>query len=336
MDLDTNSNISSGNFSIGDDFHFEAVKIPQILETKSYDRTYYQPDKDNKWFWNCRNYYEECSLHHSIIDNLYLDITKGSNDKILDRLTNDYLIYGGFACQIRKNPLGRIVDVKYLDFRKIRAGVPNDETGHIENYYFSNNWFGYHKAIQKFPNYIYDTTTDNSIYYYHKNLQTDVYPRPYWYSARRWVYTYIEVSKFYSNLAKNNMVANKILTINTDMTEEERTSLKRSIKQHLTGGENAGSIMTIFNPGGKDYAPEIISFNNEQQDQAYKDLLDICRTEIAIGHQLPVALLGILIPGSLGNNDLEPHTIRYNDTVVQPIKQEIQDGYNIIKNNLSI
>ena len=334
MDLPSISNTSSENFQ------FEAVKIPAVFETKSYDKTFYLPDKENKWFWNCRNFYDECSLHHAIIDNLYLSITKNINDKLYDRLCKDYLIYGGFAVSIRVNVFGKIVTAKYLDFRKVRSGIPNEKTGEVENYYFSNSWFGYHKAIQSFPSYLNANTPDPNetyIFYYHKNLLTDVYPRSYWYSCRRWLFSYIEVSKYYSNYSKNAMTANKILTINSDMGEEERTALKRNIKRHLCGSENAGSIMTIFNGAGKDSSPEIISFNDDDtQNNIYKDILDLCRTEIAIGHQLPVALLGLLIPGSLGNNDLEPHLKRYNETVVIPTKQEIMDGYNIIKNNLAI
>ena len=338
---DVQPNISDKNSAKFEYLNFSSAIIPQIFEVKNHDKTFYLPDQGNKWFWTCQNYYEECSLHHSIIDNLYLDITKDINDKLYDNFVRSYLVYGGFAAQIKVNILGKIVDVKFLDFKKIRSGIPDENTGIVNSYFFSNTWLTRtnQKNIKEFPSYLATDIHEPDktyIYYYHKNLMTDCYPRPYWYSCRRWLFTYMQIATFYSNLSKNNLNANRILSINTDMTEEERTALKRKIDNTLKGPDNAGAVMLIFNGAGKDNEPSIISFANEAQDQSFLELLNICRTEIAIGHQLPVALLGILVPGSLGNTDLQPHEERYQSKVVLPTKQEIDDGYNVIKNNLQL
>lgn len=335
-----------------------SVKIPQIQEKISRDQKYYNPDSRNVWFKDCNMLYDTCPLHHSIIDKLYQKITNpvltnpsGNtiqqntiNDKTFDKCVKDYLKFGGYAMRIRTNGYGDFLDKKYISFEKVRPGVPNPKTGQIEKFYFSNYWTNNTDDAVAFPNYVVDSSSDNPnewtyntsgdttfIYWYHKDLNVRIFPRPYWYPGIDDIITSINISKINCNTTSHNISARKILCFNTEMTKEQRDEQKAKIENNLKG-PNGDTIMLVFNPLGKDYAPQIISFNDEAQDQAYLSLLNESRTNICLAHQVPVALMGTLIPGSLGNNDLTPHSEAYNNDVVIPLRQEILDGY--LKNNL--
>ena len=130
-------------------------------------------------------------------------------------------------------------------------------------------------------------------------------------------------------------MGNTILSINSFMDQDKQKDFERAIKRNFTGGQNAGSIIVMYSES-KENAPEIVKFNSED-DTKYQYLTTKVTEQISIGHQLPVSLLGILVPGQLGNaTDIPIYDNIYTETMVKPLYNEIMDGYVPIKMKLQL
>ena len=339
MEIIAGSPVDSGKINT-QSINFEMMTIPRLDVIKSYDKQYYLAGKDNKWFNNILKLYFESSIHSAILDSLNLKIVKtfqisGGTDLLFSKISLDYLIYGGFALEVIWNlNHDRIIKLNHLDFSKVRAGTICEETGEVEHYLWSNDWFKYNnKHIDYLQNYDENPDSDQHQIYYYKRYspQAEIYPKPYYYSALKWVYTDIELENYYANLVKNNFVGNTILSINSFMDQDKQKDFERAIKKNFTGSDNAGSIIVMYSES-KDNAPSIEKFNSDD-DTKYQYLTTKVIEQISIGHQLPVSLLGILVPGQLGNaTDIPIYNEIYNETMVVPLFKEIMAGYLPVKN----
>lgn len=342
--MDEIQGTSQGNKE-GIQIDFERLHIPQLVTLKAYNHEYYLAGRDNRWFQDLLKIYNECSIHSAIVNNLHLKImrlqpsgTTDMNDDLYNKCLLDYLIYGGFGVEIiwslnHQN----IVKANHLDFSKIRAGMICKETGDIEEYLFSNDWFKYNnKCITHLENFDPDPNTDDhQIYYYSRySPSSEVYPKPYYYAALKWLYTDIQLETYFANLIKNNFVGNIILSVNSYMDQEKQHNFERSVKHCFTGSENAGSIMVMYNES-KDNAPEIVEFNKGADDLKYQWLTDKVVEQISIGHSLPIQLLGILVSGKLGNStELPVYEEIYHNTIVLPMKNDFDKGFKEIKKRI--
>lgn len=315
--------------------NFEMMQIPRLDVIKSYDKQFYLAGKENKWFLQLLKAYYESSIHSAIIDSLWLKIQKkhketGGVDSLFNKVALDYLIFGGFALEAIWNlKHDRIIKLNHLDFSKVRAGIVCDETGEVEHYLFSNDWFKYNnKRIDTLQNFDTNPESDQHQIYYFKRYspQAEIYPKPYYYSALKWIYTDIELENYYANLVKNNFVGNTILSINSFMDQDKQKDFEKAIKRNFTGSDNAGSIIVLYSES-KENAPEIIRFNSED-DHKYEYLTTKVIEQVSIGHQVPTALIGILVPGQLGNaTDIPIYNTIYEETIISPIYDEIMLGY---------
>ena len=332
--LGSNSKATPKNFSIDFSHH----EIPHLVELKSYNNEYYTAGRDNRWFQDLLELYYNSSIHSAIINNLNFKIrhiNSGMTDTVYDECMLDWLLFGGAAIEIIWNlEHTAILKMKHLDFSKVRSGLICDKTGQVETYQFSNDWFKYNnKVVTTLP--VYSTAKNSEMHqiFYMKRYapQSDVYPKPYYYSALRWVYTDVQLERYYSALIKNNFVGNIVLSVNTYMDQEKQTEFERAVKHHFTGSDNAGGIMVMYSES-KDNAPEIVEFNKGADDQKYQWLTEQVIQQIAIGHQVPTQLIGIWVAGKLGaSTEIPVFDQIYTNTVVLPIKEEFDRQYAQVK-----
>jgi len=323
------------------DINFARQEIPQLIELKSYDHQFYLSGRDNRWFQELLELYYNSSIHAACINNLNLKIRNLSNsgittDDVYNQCMLDYLIMGNFAIETIWNlDHTAILKYKHLDVSKVRAGMIDDQTGEVSTYLFSNDWFKYNnRCIDKLSAFSTAKNSDIHQIYYGKRYspQSDIYGKPYYYSAIRWIYTDVQLERYYSSLIKNNFVGNIILSVNSYMDQEKQVEFERAIKRHFTGADNAGGIMVVYSES-KDNAPTIEAFNKTEQDTAYQWLTEQVIQQISLGHQVPSQIIGIWVAGKLGASTEIPSFDKiYTDTVVIPLKNEFDRLYNIVKN----
>lgn len=318
--------------------NLERMVLPELRDVKSYNGNYYMPGEDGKWFEHLLKFYYGSSIHGAIIQNLHRRLQEGyEDDPLYYKISLDYLIFGGYSMQVLWNlNHDKIVSLQQLDFSLVRCGL-QDDFGNISLFYYSNDWNKYNnRKIDVLSPYSEEKISDdNQCFYFRRyNPGQEIYPKPYYFAGLKWVATDIELESYYSNLVKNNFVANTILSVNSFMDEEKQVEFEKSLKKQFTGADNAGTLLVMYNES-KDNAPTIEKFNNDEDDIKYRYISDKMTENIAIAHNLPTALLGVLVPGKLGNaTDLPIYEDIYNKYVVQPLKDELTTSYEKLKQKL--
>ena len=93
---------------------------------------------------------------------------------IIQRISTDYLIFGGFALQVIRNAVGEITEIYWIDFNKLRSDKKN------EVFFYSEDWcksYGRVKYI-KYPKFNPNDSNPTSIFYYKGNKTRGTYPTP--------------------------------------------------------------------------------------------------------------------------------------------------------------
>lgn len=318
--------------------NLSALEIPEIKEIRSQHGDYYLTNIKNNFFENLIYLYDNSSIHKSFIDNLK-DKIIGSNvnsdretKELIDKIIHSLCIFGGFYVEIIWNPAHtKITSKHYIDFMKVRSGMVDEETDKVLLYYYSNDWTAYRKKFDVIQAYNTDENSDARQIYFFK-LYTpgfNVYPKPPYFASLRWIYADIELCRYYSNLVKNNFVANVIISMRNGFDDDDkRQEFEKSIKDNFTGSDNAGSIPIIYGSGEEDPI-KIVQFNQDSDDNKYTWLSQHVIDQIIIGHRIPNPLLcGVRVPGSLGGStELSESEEIYNKNVVYPMREHI---YNFI------
>ena len=333
-------------------FNFKQVEIPILKEVASKKNYYMTNDADN-FFDQLIYYYEKGNVHSTFVDNLSSRIIgsglqttdQGSEaviksyelDELYKKISFDYSLYGGYAIEIIWNVLHtEITQVNYIDFSRVRSGFIDDKIDEVTLFYYSVDWHAWSKEIEVYHTFDSNPETDNRQIYYYKDNHPgkDIYPRPEYNAALKWVYTEVELNRYYANLVKNNFVPTTMLTVNSFFDEEKQVNFEKSLK-NFTGGDAAGTIFVIYNEGGDETTkPELIKFNGDSEDNKYQWLTNHTIEELIIGHRIPNPLLaGVKTPGQLGGaTELEISERIYNLQVVLPKRTNVLKGINDISN----
>lgn len=301
-------------------------KVPVYKEVWNSNNNWYMAGDGNKWFEELQELYYNSSVHGAILNNLHNKILRGSEDELFSRVALDYAVYGGFAIEVIWNiDHTKIVKANYLDYAKIRSGKPDDQNN-VQFYYYSNDWTKYsNRDIKMIQAYNDNPLFDDHQIFCHKRymLGDDIYSKPSYIAGISWVVTDIQLQNYYSNLVKNNFVANKLLSINSYFDEDKQVEFEAGLKKNFTNTDNAGKML-IFYSEDKDHAPTIDSFNNEEDDLKYRFITEQITSNIAVSHNLPVQLLGILVPGKLGSaTEIPVFDAIYERTTVAPMRRDI-------------
>jgi len=344
MSQNVKKNITSDSYTM----NFAQVEIPILKETPT-KKNYYMTNAADDFFEQLIEYYEKGNVHSTFVDNLShriigsgiqttspdseIVINKLNLNELYKRISFDYSLFGGYAVEVIWNALHtQITRVNYLDFSRVRSGYINEQTDEVEFYHYSPDWRKWQKDITIYQSFNPDEETDNRQIYYYKDFHPgkDIYPRPNYYSALKWVYTEVELLRYYANLVKNNFVPTTMLTVNSFFDDEKQQQFEKSLKS-FTGGDAAGTIFVIYNEGGNETTkPELVKFNDNSEDGKYQWLSQHTIDQLIIGHRLPSPMLaGVKTPGQLGgSSELEVSEKIYNLQVIGPARSNVLSGIN--------
>jgi len=331
-------------------FDFKQVEIPILKETPS-RKNYYMTNLADDFFDQLIHYYENGNVHSTFVDNLSSRIIgtglqtddTGSEavinayglNELYKRISFDYSLYGGYAIEVIWNALHtQITQVNYLDFSRVRSGYIDEKSEDVTLYYYSTDWHKWKKEIEVLLTFDTDPNSDNRQIYYYKDTHPgkDIYPRPEYYAALKWVYCETELVRYYSNLVKNNFTPTTMLSINSFFDTEKQINFEKSLKQ-FTGSQAAGTIFVLYNEGGDESTkPDLIKFNSESEDNKYQWLSQHTIEELIIGHRIPNPMLaGVKTPGQLGgSSELEISERIYNLQVILPKRANVLEGINTV------
>ena len=323
--------------------NFSKVEIPELKETKAYRGNYYMTGADNNFFNELIYLYEQSSMHNTFINNLKQKsygtgliaqdttsetiINNMQLNKTFSKVILDYVLFGGYSLEVIWNALHtKILEINYIDFSKIRSGYVDKETDEVELYYYSYDWKAYHKNITTLQKFNIDDKSDNrQIYYYKSEFPgTDIYPRPYYLGGLKYIYTDIQLSKYYANLVKNNFVGNTIINIpdGATMDEDKREKFEKGVKENFTDPDNAAAILVTYDTA--ENGIQLLEFGKDADDKKYQWISQFTNDQIIIAHNIPNPIIaGVRIPGTLGGTQemMDAENI-YNVNMVIPTRNQ--------------
>lgn len=335
----------------------EILPIPDLSETLQTGKEFVSHGPDNNVPQLLYEYYQDCYILQSAI-NQTADYISGAGIEILsnetsiqnyndagnlivsrenetltslvNKLTLDYVLFGGLSFQIIYNKLGKIAELNYVDPRNIRL---NEDSTKV---FYNKNWGKYARNIKYFPIYDKENTKNSCIFYYKNPKSRGIYGRPFWNGALREVITLIEASKQNYNDMINGFSPNVLISFNNGIPPEDIQDEVEDAVIKKFSGSSGNKIMLIWNES-KENSPEISSFSTEDYTERYNSVLNTCRNAILASFRCSGQLLGVL-PEQTGFNSVEYEGAfkLFKTTVIQPIQNEIEDVFKQIGINIKL
>ena len=246
---------------------------------------------------------------------------------IIQRISTDYLIFGGFALQVIRNANGEISELYWIDFNKLRSDKKN------EVFFYSEDWcksYGRVKYI-KYPKFNLDDSNPTSIFYYKGNKTRGTYPVPIYNAAITSCELEKKINEFHLNEISNNFLTSKIINFNSGLPDDDlKNEIERNINEKFAGSENSGRILISFN-ANKDSETTVTDIPMDDFAERYDALQARCREQIFLAFRAQPIIFGLQKENNGFSQDeyLQAFAL-YNRTVVQPIQQVIIKSFDKI------
>lgn len=300
---------------------------------------------DNRYPNYLFSLYEDCATLQSIVNGttdfvcgndiscnlpMFEKTVNKNGDTILDiiqRISTDYLIFGGFALQVIRNAVGNISEIYWIDFTKIRSDKKN------EVFFFSDEWdksYGRVKYII-YPKFNPNDSNPTSIFYYKGNKTRCTYPTPIYNAAITSCELEKKINEFHLNEISNNFLTSKIINFNSGVPDDDlKNEIERNINEKFSGAENAGRILISFN-NNKDSETTVADIPQDEFGERYDALHKRSREQIFTAFRATPNLFGLMTETTGFNEQefLEAFKL-YNRTAVRPIQQIITKSFDKI------
>ena len=246
---------------------------------------------------------------------------------IIQRISTDYLIFGGFALQVIRNAVGDISEIYWIDFNKLRSDKKN------EVFFYSDDWcksFGRVKYIV-YPKFNPNDSNASSIFYYKGNKTRGTYPTPIYNAAITACELEKKINQFHLSEISNGFLTSKIFNFNSGLPDDDlKNEIERNVNEKFCGSENAGRILISFN-ANKDSETTVADIPQDEFAVRYDALQTRCREQIFLAFRAQPIIFGLQKENNGFSQDeyLQAFAL-YNRTVVQPIQQVITKTFDKI------
>lgn len=246
-------------------------------------------------------------------------------DYVLQKVVEDYLIFGAGYVNVIKDKIGRVSNIYWLDARKIRS----NEKGDV--FYYSDDWSKSYGRVNtiKLPLFKANAKEGSSVYVMKRTQSRGTYPTPLWAAAIKSVVTEVEIGKFHLNEIFNNFTSSVIINFNNGVpTDSDKDEIEKSIQEKFTGSENAGRFLMTFNDD-KEHAVTVERLGTDDYDERYSSMAKRVRAEIFTAFRANPNLFGLPTENLGFNNEEYETTFKlFNRTVIKPIQRDL---INVIK-----
>ena len=289
--------------------------------------------------------YTECATLQSIINGttdfvcgndiacnlpIFEKTVNKNGDTILDiiqRISTDYLIFGGFALQVIRNAVGEITELYWVDFTKIRSDKKN------EVFFYSEDWcksYGRVKFII-YPKFNETDSNPSSIFYYKGNKTRGTYPTPIYNAAITACELEKKINQFHLSEINNNFLTSKIINFNSGVPDDDlKNEIERNLNEKFSGSENAGRILISFN-NNKDSETTVADIPQDEFGERYDSLAKRSTSQIFTAFRATPNLFGLPTETTGFNQQEFAEAFKlYNRTAVKPIQKVIVDTFDKI------
>lgn len=330
-----NNNIKKVSFSLVEPCD---NTVPEPIEKQVSGKDYMFFGEDNMYpdlLFTC---YDKCTLLQTLINGT-TDYVSGKgieNDfqvsmsgmkcsELVKKISLDYIIFGAFAIQVRRNKLGEVVALDYVDVSRCR--LDESET-HV---YYCRKWNKYARDIRKYDRWQKSVKLSNSIFYFKNPKSRGIYGLPIWNAAIKDALTGIEITNFHFSSIRNNFAPSAIINFNNGVpTDEEQDEIENELNSKFSGTSNASRLLVSFNEN-KDVATTIERLTEDNFDKKYESLSKNVKDNLLAAFRASSQLFGIN-PENTSFNSIEFTNAfsLFKETVAAPIQEEIEDAFKLL------
>lgn len=332
---------------IGQNFAAPALPIIREISGKSY--VYF--GDDNLYPEKLIHLYNSSAMHKtcatavsegifgegiSVIGQEYINLKGETIDDVFERITLDYLLYGGYAINVVWNKeRTAIVEIYHLPFNNVRSGKM-DENDEVNEYFYSSDWSNLRKhkevAYRAFDST--DNKGDNAsqiYYYFNYTPGQDIYPLPGYASAINDITLDGKISRFHVNNISNGLAPSLFISFKNGIpTPEQRREVYKEIEDTYAGEENAGRFFLSFSDA--DTAPEVTPIT-AANDNYYITLEERVSSRILTAWRITSPLLlGIKDANGFSSNadEIKVAYAHFEGTVVEPLRKKLTNSFGYI------
>lgn len=239
--------------------------------------------------------------------------------ELVRQLAQDYYTYGGFAFQVVRDRVGRVVELYPLDMRFLRT---NEEA---EVFYYCENWRK-HNEVVEYPAFMSTAAHPASVIYV-RNTHTQVYPAPLYGACLKACETEASIDTFHLNNINNNFVSSLFVNFNNGNPDDEvKDEIERTFCEKFTGSQNGGRVGFSWNDNRAN-ATTFDTFKIDDFGARYAALAKHCRQQIFTAFRANPNLFGIPTE-SLGfsSEEYESAFRLFNRTQIRPVQDRIKEA----------
>lgn len=248
---------------------------------------------------------------------------------LLEKITLDYIIFGGFAFQIVRDKLGNIAELNYVDFRTVRTNEDEDKI-------YVNKAWKYKIAKRRTQTKVYErfikgTKQPNSIYYYKGHITREEYPVPIYMAALTSLEISTQIADYHLNNILNNFTPSAVINFNSgsNLPEDVMEEAENKIYEKFVGTQKAGRIVISFNDD-TDHATTIERLQDDGLENKYQNLAASVKNDIYSAFRINEVLVGLNKETGFSKTEFSEAFSLYNRTVIRPIQQDLIDALETV------
>jgi len=218
----------------------------------------------------------------------------------------DYWLYNNVSLQVVKKTFENTIhEILYQDPSLLRKTTDENQ------YAICGNWTAQQdSALQQYTEYPITYVnkfndigkiTSGFIFKSFNQPGVEFYSYPGYFSCIKSIESEIQLIEQQLNFINNNFTLTSLIKLPTTVNKTQMAEFKQQMKTQMTGPKNAGKMLVVTADGDK--AIEVVPLSVPMDFSGIQQGMDLCRTNIIIGHSLASPMIaGLPSMGGLGND----------------------------------
>lgn len=225
----------------------------------------------------------------------------------LEKLVQDYLVFGNAYLERIKNPFGEIIALKSPLAKYVRRGR---EQGKF--YLLTNNFQEYEFA-------------ENSVFHLKQpDINQEIYGMPDYLAALQSAFLNESATLFRRKYYLNGAHAGSIIYMTDPMANESDVD---DLKEQLKQAKGKGNFKNLFlyAPDGKESGIKVIPLSDVVAKDEFANIKNTSRDDILAAHRVPPQLMGIIPTNNGGFGDVEKAGKVFFINEIKPLQQRLEE-----------
>lgn len=251
--------------------------------------------------------------------------------RIFKSVLIDWGIIGYFGIETSRNAGGKVDGLYHIPAYSLWAHT--DKIRYCQKRGLKKAWFkkfgeekDYDNDSGKEGKFDLDTRANEIIFYKTHCPKNEHYGIPNILPAVGSVVSLIGIRDYNLSFFTNYGVPDYFVTLDGEWAEGSAKTIQNFLNTEIKGSENAHKTMVLQVPEGGTATFKPLSV--EVKEGSFRFYQQILREDILAAYSMPPYRLGIAIIGKLGGSNIKESTVIYNQSVVEPLQEDLEDIIN--------